>query len=426
MFSNNEESHFARAKESLVELYDRLPVKMTSMITEPAIKWVKTILSFFSDLRVEALHLHFRSGYSNESLKILFIGSKDRLHFLRGLIGIDDFELCESAHLFLWEIKDYIKDREPEADAVVVNVNRILFGILFKPQGSDRYLRIPDCVQSVLKLPGSFEEVKKKFSESTLRKIRNVIKEEYTCKELHDESALKNFYHEMYVPHCRKRFGKLAVIASYPKARRLLRTGFIVAVQKENECMSGAICRIRGDAFIFELVGVENGRPHLLEKGALDALYYFCILSALEKNCGMINFGNSRPFLNDGLVRYKRKWGTGLIRNRKQQREIGIKCNGSSESGYHFFLDNYPVFLNEKGISALILSDEAKPVDMKYMRHIKKAYHCPGVERLVLLSPSGFDEEAEEHYGKGSEQGVELIRTAPGDWNVGEILNGNV
>jgi hypothetical protein len=333
-------------------------------------------------------------------------------------VGTDDCEVRKSTRLFFWEIREHIKRRDLEKDVVIINVNKVLFRHL----RAEGYLRIPDCVKSVLMLPGTFEEVKGNLRGSALRKVRQVSAKEYTCAVLHEEPALQHFYHEMYVPYLRKRFGGLADIDSYYKARRIFRTGFLVAVRKGNDYLSGAICRIREDAFIFELVGIEKGDLPLLREGALDALYYYCILLAIEKKCAMINFGLSRPFLNDGLVIYKRKWGTVLTRNRKQYREIGIRFNGSRRSGYHYLLRNYPVFLDNKSLCALVTADGAEPVDMSDMRYMINMYCHPGLERLVLLSPRGFDEEVEKHYVNNSGERVKLVTMAPEDWDAEKFL----
>lgn len=407
--------HLIQTREFFLELLDRLPARL-SRITEPLIRWVKTLLSIVSEFSVDALDLRVRVNRDGEPLLLLFIGSKRRLPFLMGLVGTDDCKLEKSERLFFWEVKQYIRKRDQEADLVVLNVNKVLFRLV-RPEG---YLRIPECVQSTLMLQGSFEEVEKRFHRSGLRKATNVRARGYRCEVLRDETALNHFYHEMYVPYVGTRFGALAVIDSYYKVRRLFRTGFLVAVRNEDEYLSAAVCRIRGNRLTFELIGIEKGELTLLNKGAMDALYYYCIMMALEKKCTMINFGNSRPFLNDGILLYKRKWGSVLVQNRKQYREIGIRCTPSRKAGDRFLLENYPVFLDGGGLSALISSDGNAPLDVTSIQYMIQNYYDPGLARLVLLSPHGFDERVCRRYGSGSHERVTLVTIPRGDWEARE------
>ena len=405
------------SNEVIIELYDRLPGGIL-FITEPLIKSFKTVLSFLSDLRVNALFLHFEFQERNDPLKILFIGKKNQIKFLRGLIGIDNCTLYKKSCLFFWQINHYLKNPNLKTDLIIINVNKILFFYL-RHAG---FLRIPDGVKSVLNLCGSFEDIKKKFHQNVSRANRKIMKSNYAYKVFHDESALQYFYYEMYTPYIKRRFNELTVIKSYYKAKRLLKTGFLLIILKEDYYVSGAICRIRKDQFTLELLGIEKGSLQLLRECALDALYYFSIVVALEKNCRTIDFGNSRPFLNDGLVRYKRRWGSTLIHNQKQCREIGIRVNGSNTSGYHFLLNNYPVFFEKKGLSGLILSDKTDPIDFKYMKHLENAYYTPGLNRLVIVSSSGFDKKTKEHYRSYSTDRVKLVNMDSKDFDINKIL----
>lgn len=245
----------------------------------------------------------------------------------------------------------------------------------------------------------------------------------YTCEVSHDVKALEHFYNEMYVPYMKNRFKELAVIDSYHKVGRLFRTGFLLIVRKGEQYLSGVVCRIKQDTFIFELIGIEHGSFHLVREGALDALYYYSILEALKRRCRIIDFGNSRPFLNDGLVLYKRKWGTVLMPNLKQVREVGVKIHGIKDGGCRFIRNHYPIFFDKKGLAGLIVKDSTDPLSLKELRHIENAYFTSGLDKFLVVSHSGFEQNIEKNLLQDFSDTVKLISLAHNELDTKNILS---
>ncbi len=405
---------FVQPTEFLIELYDRLPWSVLSF-TEPVIRNLKILLFFFSELRVHVLLLHVSSEENNGPWDVLYIGHKRQLQILMDLLGSDNYRIGKSGTLFFWQIIPYLNGPESRADLVIININSLLYRYI-KPEHD---FRTPDSVKSVLELSGSFDEVRRGFSDNIIRKMKNCSSSDHSYKILHDEPSLKHFYHEMYVPYIKRRFTERAVIDSYYKTRRLLRTGFLLAVQKKRGLLSGAICRIRNDTFVFELVGIEKGDITLLKEGALDLLYYYSILVAIDKKCSRIDFGKSRPFLNDGLVQYKKKWGTKIFRNPKQCREIAIRMGHSRKAARAFFSDNYPILLDNNDLSGLVLTKNEDPLDSSHIRHFKKAYYDLGLKRLFVCPSGEVSEEAETYCSVHLQDRVRLISMTSGEWNKG-------
>lgn len=397
-------------KEFLVELYDRLP-KSILFFTEPVIKGLKTVIYFLSEMRVPVYTIKTSCNHNGSPITILFIGKKEQHNSIRGFIGSRQCAFDRNTSLYFWEIKHYLNRKRIDADLTMINVNRILYYFV-RPKG---YLLIPDSVRSILYLDGPLNVIENKYSSNALRKSRAIKRSQYICKVHKNEEELKHFYNEMYIPYIRGRYGERAVIESYEKARRLMRTGFLLEVQRDDRIISGVICRIRNGMFVFELVGVKSGSPQLLKEGALDALYHYSVRLALEKKCKMIDFGISRPFLNDGLVGYKRKWGTRLIQNKKQCRVIALKIVNPNENGYRFFVNNYPVFFNNGGLAGLVAIDTEDPIDLKYYKHIQKAYFNDGLSYMYVLSPQGFSKDVDEHQRHNSSGTIELMSVSTRD-----------
>jgi hypothetical protein len=404
--------------QSLIGLYDRFPDRIY-VLTEPIVKTLKTLFLLVSELKVGIFIVRFEFYDEGNPLTVLFIGREQQLDFLKRFTGSGICTISRDAGLFFWKINSYLKKTDMKTDMTVIHLNKILYSFIH-PEG---YLRMPDSVKSLLHLNGSFEEVIKKFHESAARKCRNVSSAGYTVEISHDITALEHFYHEMYVPYMKKRFKELAVIDSYYKVRRLFRTGFLLIVRKEDRYLSGVVCRIKQDTFIFELIGLEHGSFQRVREGALDALYYYSILEALKRGCRIIDFGNSNPFLNDGLVLYKRKWGTVLMPNLKQIRELGVKIHGIKDGGCRFIRNHYPIFFDKKGLAGLIFKDNTEPLSLKEMRHIENTYSTSGLDNLAVLSHGGFERNIEKNLLQDFPDTVKLINLAHNELDTKNILS---
>lgn len=117
------------------------------------------------------------------------------------------------------------------------------------------------------------------------------------------------FYHRMVLPTARTRFGAEAYITSRALRRELARRGTLLFVRVGTERVAGLCALEAGETLWVALVGVRDGDPLLLERGASAALYPLSFDWARERRLRRVDWGPSSPFLRDGLHRYKRKWG---------------------------------------------------------------------------------------------------------------------
>jgi hypothetical protein len=402
----------------LIEIYDRLPERF-HVVTEPFIKILKTLFLLFPEFKVGTFLVRFEFCAEGHPLTVLFIGKEKQLDFLKRFTGSGICTISRDSGLFFWKIDSYLKKTDTKADMTVIRLNKILYSFV-NPEG---FLCMPDAVQSRLYLNGSFEAVIKKFHESAARKCRNVSRAGYTVEISRDVATLKHFYHEMYAPYLKNRFKELAVIDSYYKVSRIFRTGFLLIVRKGNRYLSGVVCRIKQDTFIFELIGIERGSFQCVKEGALDALYYYSILEALKRRCRIIDFGNSNPFLNDGLLLYKRKWGTVLMPDLKQVRELGVKIHGKKNGSCDFIRDHYPIFFYKKRLAGLIVKDDTKPLSLREMKHIENAYSTPGLSNLAVVSHCGFERNIEKNLLQDFSDRVKLINLAHNESDTKNILS---
>jgi hypothetical protein len=120
------------------------------------------------------------------------------------------------------------------------------------------------------------------------------------------------FYYRYLVPHARTRFSEAARPPSFDWVDRLFAAGFALVVlppdRDEPDAIGVAI--ERGDVFWLAYLGTRDGDPAVMRRsGGLAALYDFAIRLAQQRGAQLIDMGRSRPWLTDGVTRYKWKWG---------------------------------------------------------------------------------------------------------------------
>ena len=123
------------------------------------------------------------------------------------------------------------------------------------------------------------------------------------------EADWRTLEHEIVVPHVRRRFGAEAWIWSSAYMAAMRRRATLLFVTRDGRRLAGACLLATGGEVWMALAGVRDGDPNLMGEGALAALYAGTIEHARSSGAGWVDVGSTSANLDDGLARYKRKWG---------------------------------------------------------------------------------------------------------------------
>ena len=82
--------------------------------------------------------------------------------------------------------------------------------------------------------------------------------------------------------------------------------------------------RLSGRQMALAWTGIDIKLTHEQRLGAADALDFFTLIYAYQCGCGHMDMGHSRACLDDGVLRYKRKWGASIYRKKLPQGSILI------------------------------------------------------------------------------------------------------
>lgn len=139
--------------------------------------------------------------------------------------------------------------------------------------------------------------------------IKKAKKAKYSYEIRYDRKIFETFYHKMYIPYVNWKHKGQEKIASYATIRHLEARGAnILLIKHDDEIIFGGMFLKENEVMKTYYAGLMKGKFSHLHNGVMALSYYFLIEIAKESGCKRVDFGTARPFLDDGLYKYKNKW----------------------------------------------------------------------------------------------------------------------
>ncbi len=203
-------------------------------------------------------------------------------------------------------------------------------------------------------------------NDSARSDLRRVLNNKLDFEVSRNPDDLRLFYEEMFLPYITKAHGDSAFLIDYHSMRKQLKNWDLVLVKKNEQQIAGMVIRYERSGARLLSLGVRDASSEYVRQGAIAASYYFSFQYLYDKGYRTVNMGNTRPFLKDGVLQYKKKWHPtihGPVRNGFMMRTIryGAGVNG-------FLLNNPFLFVDGRGLSGAIfrqgqLNDENRGVE---------------------------------------------------------------
>ncbi len=254
------------------------------------------------------------------------------------------------------------------------------------------HLLLPAWIRQRLPLAREWSAVIDNLPRFTRRGVsRYLRKYGFTGRVAHSDDAIDNFYHRLYAPHVRRRHKDEAVVLSEGRFRTLARGCQLVEILDEGDVIGANLVRHVGDTMFILWCGVSDLTKERDLKGATDVLDYFSMLHAFLSGCQSLDFGRSRPTLNDGVMMYKSKWRARLIPARVPQAHIVAVPTRWSPGVTSVLAHNHFVTVGRDGLNGRILL-EGPPTEKKGLEELVETYCPPGLSSVSIFSVPGFDD----------------------------------
>lgn len=152
-----------------------------------------------------------------------------------------------------------------------------------------------------------------------------------------------DFYFKMYLPHVRSRFHEAALEHNYEQLKRNFSDFKLLLVRQGKEKVGGGLIQLEdAEEGRVLYLGVRDGSEKFLKQGVTDAVYYFSFLLMRDLGLKTAHLGGVRPFLRDGVLKYKLGWGGKFGRSHFEPAGFLGLITLHSGPGEKIFFENHP------------------------------------------------------------------------------------
>jgi len=143
--------------------------------------------------------------------------------------------------------------------------------------------------------------------------LRRIRKFNLTYEILTGEENYIFFRERFYQPYISRRHGDEAYIENLDEIWKETPTPFFMAVKENGITVGMSLLRKDGDHLYLRRVGLIDGDEEYRYHGVIGAFYYFAIVEGQKLGCRLFDLGGTRPFLSDGLTKYKLGLGAEFV-----------------------------------------------------------------------------------------------------------------
>jgi hypothetical protein len=286
-------------------------------LTRLFIKTVSVLL--FSRLHI--ILLEGKEKSSQQAIQIAYVGDKASYHYLINLLFTEPPEVIDSRRSFWLQLGAELRRLSQTADLSVLDLDFPLPLMLRR----NRCLNVPRWVKQRVPIGATWEEVMSRMRRKTRREAQRVIRKfGFRSRVMDGRHAAEHFYDRLYRPYIRERHGQAAEIVSRERFIRECRRSQIIQLLQGDKVLAAVATRLSGRLISIGWTGMDTELSPEQRLGAADALDFFTLIYAYQYGCEYLDMGHSRACLDNGVLRYKRKWGAEIYRKKTPQGSILI------------------------------------------------------------------------------------------------------
>lgn len=349
--------------------------------------------------RPQVWRLEGRERASGAPLAILFAGQIENKNYLANLAFADSPADQALGRRWLWALLPPVGKRE--SDGVDLRIIELY-------ESQRRWLRrrfqffVPIWIGGEVDLPSRV--ARQQNSKNSKEDLRRMRKNETTYEVTRDPEAFEDFYSNMYLPYIKNRYGNRAFSMSHDEMAGIYGHSDLFFVKVRGERVAGQILLYENDRVRAWSIGVKDGDSSYVKAGAIKALDYLLFQHLAERGYKALHMGASRPFLLDGVLRYKRRLGLRVIDHTARYFSLSFSVGSA---GANAFAANNPFIYESGGAYRGALFIEADlPLSQEQYREFYAEYYIDGLAGLSLFEARAGSEKQLAQIAAGSFDGV--------------------
>ena len=315
------------------------------------------MLALAAGANVVCEELTGKERWSGRRLTACYIGSGENLRYLSSLLFQGEVARGSRATYPWWSGRRRMREAAGTADLVVSDLDCPLHYF----SGRAPMLSIPRWLKQTIPVSArTWDDLLRSLRRKTRKEALRVFRNSDLELDLVDgRSAAADFYRRLYRPSVRERFGEEGVIVDEHTFVTECAKGKIARVTHRQRWLAGVLLQFRKPRLLVRWYGSDASLALTERKGLSDALDLYTLKLAIDHGIDIVDMGHSRPRLNDGVLRYKCKWGARIGQGRMPKGRFLITARTMSDVVTSALAHN-PFVLQERRqlISRLLLPGE--------------------------------------------------------------------
>ncbi len=317
-------------------------------------------------------------------MRIAYLGFFRSLDYLSKLA----FETVPPAeilgHTPLSRLKEAVLQLRKTYDLVFVEMP---FPFLLKISGQGGFLTLPWVPQVLdLKKNGPADAA---FRRNEIRgRLAKIKKHGITCRVSSDPARFERFFYDLHLPLMKERHKDMAVIGDINRYWQFFRKGWLLEVLYDGKPVYAHFCYKRGNSCCFSVTGGAVDVDLDVKKALPTIAYFYMINHAREAGFSLLDLGKSRPFLDDGVFCFKKKWGAVLSREKQCYEGVWVSPGYQSPAAVRFLSRHPFIFMDGmQNWHGLYLLEENRPCLPETLEQARNHLMAPGLKSLFIGAP---------------------------------------
>lgn len=246
--------------------------------------------------------------YESGTLKILYAGFSPikKNYHVRMLLNNPGKSIF-SGFCFYKKIPGLLK--RYHSDMVISEISPLVLDKFRKYEG---YI-IPEWATMKINLERPMTEIYARKN-SDFPDVKRLIRKYNLTYEIRtDVESIQFFYNKIYLPFTKSRHGNEAWILDINMILKSSPPPEMISIMENRVTVGASLIQKENDEWRLLYLGTIDGNQEYLRHGVIGAIYYFATLEAKKTGYKRLNVGGSRPFINDGLTRYKLGLGAKFV-----------------------------------------------------------------------------------------------------------------